>query len=57
MPIHWGAFKLALHSWDDPIIRATKAAKDLKVNMATPILGESIVVYNENYPSEEWWAN
>ena len=26
MPIHWGRFNLSLHSWTDPIDRATKEA-------------------------------
>ena len=57
MPIHWGAFKLALHSWDDPIVRASKKAKDLNVAIATPIIGEAIVLNEENFPSENWWVN
>ena len=56
MPIHWGAFKLALHSWDDPIIRATKKAVDLNVKITTPKIGESIIL-NEKIPSEKWWIN
>lgn len=56
MPIHWGAFKLALHAWDDPIVRASKKANDLNVNLATPIIGESIVLNGLAYPSENWWA-
>ncbi len=57
MPIHWGAFKLALHSWDDPILRATKKAQELSVKISTPIIGESIVLKNGNYPVSKWWAN
>ena len=30
MPIHWGAFKLALHSWTDPIERVSRKAEELK---------------------------
>ena len=54
MPIHWGAFKLALHSWNDPIIRATKKAVDLNVNISTPKIGESIIL-NDKIPTEKWW--
>jgi len=31
MPIHWGAFKLALHSWTDPVERVTKKASELGI--------------------------
>lgn len=54
IPIHWGAFKLALHSWNDPIIRATKKAIDLNVNISTPKIGESIIL-NKEFPTEKWW--
>ena len=56
MPIHWGSFKLALHEWTDPVVRACNKAKELNVKMATPIIGEAIIV-NENYPSTNWWLN
>jgi len=57
MPIHWGAFKLALHEWTDPIVRASKKAKELNVKMATPIIGEAIVLNNGVYPKNKWWIN
>jgi len=57
MPIHWGAFKLALHSWDDPIVRATKKAKELNVAISTPKIGEAVVLDGTAYPSENWWVN
>ena len=56
MPIHWGAFKLALHEWTDPVVRSTKKAKELNVKVATPIIGEAILV-DDNYPSSKWWLS
>ena len=55
IPVHWGAFVLSTHSWDDPVIRALNAAQELNVNMATPRIGE-IVDFNEieSY-QEHWW--
>lgn len=55
MPIHWGSFKLALHSWDEPIIRASKKTQELKVKLTTPKVGEAIVLNEEFFPSEKWW--
>ena len=57
MPIHWGTFKLALHSWDDPIVRATKKATDLQVKIATPKVGEAIVLNSDSFPNDQWWVN
>lgn len=55
MPIHWGSFTLALHSWDDPILRVTAKAVELKQPIATPKIGESIILEGESYPVSKWW--
>ncbi|MGE7881762.1 MBL fold metallo-hydrolase [Bacillus sp. NPDC094077] len=55
LPIHWGAFTLALHEWSDPIERVTKEAKRLGVTVATPQIGESITLKSTGYPSSAWW--
>lgn len=55
MPIHWGAFTLAMHSWTDPIERATDKAKELGVSIATPVIGEAVLLPQKHYPDSEWW--
>ncbi|WP_270343983.1 MBL fold metallo-hydrolase [Bacillus mobilis] len=55
LPIHWGAFTLALHEWSDPIERVTKEAKRLGVKITTPQIGESITLKSTEYPSSAWW--
>ncbi|MFF2481728.1 MBL fold metallo-hydrolase [Paenibacillus sp. NPDC058071] len=55
IPIHWGAFTLALHSWTDPIERAKRAAEQLNTALATPKIGETVTIGAEKYPSEAWW--
>ncbi len=57
MPIHWGSFKLALHSWTDPIERATVKAKDLDIPMVTPRIGQPVVLDTLKKPQEIWWRN
>lgn len=54
MPIHWGAFKLGLHPWSEPALRVTKKAAALNVKLATPRIGESIVLGGAT-PSSNWW--
>jgi len=56
MPIHWGAFKLSLHTWTDPVERITKKAKELGVNVTTPEIGATFTVNGESYPEGEWWV-
>ncbi|CAM4367639.1 L-ascorbate metabolism protein UlaG (beta-lactamase superfamily) [Paenibacillus endophyticus] len=55
IPIHWGAFTLALHSWSDPIERAVKAAKAHSARIATPRIGEPVLIHGAAYPSSVWW--
>jgi len=55
MPIHWGAFVLALHTWKDPIERVTKKALDLGIPIATPRIGEPIVLELAEKPNSRWW--
>ncbi|OJD58532.1 MBL fold metallo-hydrolase [Bacillus sp. NH11B] len=55
LPIHWGAFTLALHEWSDPIERVTKEANRLRVNIATPQIGEAITLKSKGYPTSTWW--
>ncbi|SFD70138.1 L-ascorbate metabolism protein UlaG, beta-lactamase superfamily [Paenibacillus catalpae] len=55
IPIHWAAFKLALHDWRDPVERAVHKAKELQVKIATPRIGESVVIGVDTFPTSEWW--
>ncbi len=55
MPIHWGAFTLALHSWKDPIDRVTTEAKRLSVPITTPKIGQSIVLEQPVIFDYKWW--
>lgn len=58
MPIHWGAFKLAMHSWTDPIERVTQKAKELDINIVTPRIGESIFIKESQFkPQDTWWTS
>ena len=57
MPIHWGAFTLALHSWVDPVERVTAKAEELNMPVITPKIGEWIYLGDNNTYSEKWWRN
>jgi len=56
MPIHWGMFKLALHAWTDPIERVMAAAEKHGSMVATPMVGESIVI-GQPVPQKRWWRS
>ena len=55
MPIHWGAFTLALHSWTDPIERFSKKAQEVQLPYIAPEIGEAVILH-EPYPQvNRWW--
>jgi L-ascorbate metabolism protein UlaG (beta-lactamase superfamily) len=56
MPIHWGAFQLALHTWKDPVVRFSAKAQELNLPTTFPEVGERIVL-GENLPTSHWWEN
>ncbi|MEO9953765.1 MBL fold metallo-hydrolase [Nonlabens sp.] len=55
MPIHWGNFKLSLQEWIEPVERAVLKAKELEVNVTTPLLGESVFL-DKKIPQCKWWG-
>ncbi|MGB5820995.1 MAG: MBL fold metallo-hydrolase [Saonia sp.] len=55
MPIHWGAFKLAMHTWTDPIERVTKKAKELNIDIVIPRIGASILLKEGDTINDKWW--
>ncbi len=55
MPIHCGSFKLAMHSWTDPIERVAKKASELEMPLVTPEVGEPILLDSLPKPNSVWW--
>ncbi|MEK6155450.1 MBL fold metallo-hydrolase [Flavobacteriaceae bacterium 3-367] len=57
MPIHWGAFKLALHSWTDPAERATTKAKAVQIPLVIPKIGAPIILGYSEDSNSDWWKD
>uniref|UniRef100_A0AB33L135 MBL fold metallo-hydrolase n=1 Tax=Tenacibaculum sp. Pbs-1 TaxID=3238748 RepID=A0AB33L135_9FLAO len=55
MPIHWAGFKLALHSWTDPIERVTKKANELNIPLVAPRIGQTFTINNIENSDSSWW--
>ncbi|RAV99101.1 MBL fold metallo-hydrolase [Pseudochryseolinea flava] len=54
LPVHWGKFTLALHPWNEPIVRVMNEAAKRDVEVATPMIGER--VYLKKISSlPQWW--
>ncbi|MBU3214715.1 MBL fold metallo-hydrolase [Clostridium estertheticum] len=56
MLMHWGAFSLAYHGWNEPIERALKAAKKEDVNLFAPKIGENVRLDSDfHITPSPWW--
>ncbi|NRT62221.1 MBL fold metallo-hydrolase [Clostridium saccharoperbutylacetonicum] len=56
MLMHWAAFSLAYHGWNEPIERASKEAKKEKVNLIVPMIGGTVLLDSDlNIPPSSWW--
>lgn len=57
MPIHWGAFVLSTHEWDEPINESVFYAKKYNQKIITPKIGEilDLIIIDEKVNS--WWNN
>ena len=53
-PVHWGMFKLALHSWYEPIERLYQYSRAEGFELIAPKLGQ-LVNINSPRPLEPWW--
>jgi len=54
MPIHWGAFQLAVHPWTEPPDRAAAEAAAQGVTLITPMIGEAVEI-GGTLPLRRWW--
>ena len=54
IPVHWGKFSLAFHSWTEPVERALKAAENTGIEVLTPKIGEALT-FSQFIKTEKWW--
>ena len=55
MPVHWGAFSLANHGWDDSVERFVSAGEDAGLQIITPQIGETMNLNDSQNCMERWW--
>jgi L-ascorbate metabolism protein UlaG (beta-lactamase superfamily) len=54
--MHWGAFTLANHAWNEPIERALEEANEREVNMIAPKIGETVLLDSDlQMLPVSWW--
>ena len=57
MPIHWGAFSLAYHAWDDSVERFVAAGEETGLQIVTPKIGETVKLNELEDFMERWWRD
>ena len=57
MPVHWSAFAIANHAWDDSAERFTTAGEKNGLKIVTPQTGETISLKNASSHMERWWKD
>ena len=55
VPIHWGTFDLAFHSWQEPIERTIVAADKNNVSLLTSRIGETVIP--TEHENSYWWRD
>ncbi|MCR4823656.1 MAG: MBL fold metallo-hydrolase [Treponema sp.] len=57
MPIHWGAFVLSNHAWDDSVERFVLRSQEIDLPCITPKIGQTVNLNIEDLSpfQEKWW--
>ncbi len=55
MPIHWGAYRLSRHGWDDPPERFVRVGEREGLKILTPRPGGSVSLNVPEKSEERWW--
>jgi L-ascorbate metabolism protein UlaG (beta-lactamase superfamily) len=54
LPIHWGAYDLAIHPWKEPVERIISAAEKKKVTLSLPKPGQ-LLTEDSFMENSRWW--
>lgn len=55
MPIHWGKFKLSIHTWTDSPERFLEKSEELNLPVSTPEIGQVFSI--DELQTQRWWNN
>jgi L-ascorbate metabolism protein UlaG (beta-lactamase superfamily) len=54
-PVHSSKFSLAMHSWDEPLIKITELGKANNLPLVTPMIGQLVNLKDSTQVFKEWW--
>lgn len=55
IPIHWGAFKLAMHAWNEPAIEVFAEANKRNRDIEIPKIGQEISINTNQREADMWF--
>jgi L-ascorbate metabolism protein UlaG (beta-lactamase superfamily) len=56
LPVHWSKFALALHDWDEPILKVKIESQRTNTELVHPLIGETMEL-KQKQKFKEWWQN
>ena len=56
IPVHWGKFALAMHSWNEPVKRLFLEAHLKDQLVVSPLIGQPYILGQE-FEQDQWWNN
>lgn len=54
VPVHWGAYSMALHKWNEPVLKSVPLVQAYGIRTLTPLMGQ---VFNINTQTKEWYKD
>lgn len=57
LPVHHSKFTLARHPWYEPLERISKLSRSKPYRLATPMIGEMIILNDDTQSFRQWWKN
>jgi len=57
LPVHHSKFTLARHPWKEPLEKMTKLSAGKPYRLATPMIGEKVLLDNGSQVFKQWWKD
>ncbi len=57
LTVHHSKFTLARHAWDEPLIKITALSQLKPYRLATPMIGEPVILTDSTQQFKQWWVN
>lgn len=56
VPVHWAAFTLSLHPWQEPVEKLVNLLSESKIRYRVPLMGETVDLVKE-WEENVWWRS